>query len=318
MTDVGLTMFSWTQDLLDGPETPDEIVARVAGLGLADWIEVDAGQHFRTYPRIADAELASLRAALGSARPSLLGIYLDDATSPTTFLDDDARFALLEVQLRAAATLGCWGARISVGATAGILDRAVPLLEELDLVLLEEVQGGASPASPAIEEIVRVDSPHVRVLLDTSVSLPAPPISLLEDLERLGIPADTLTTIDRDWLDPAISGLVAQLMGDPSTPGPAKPLLLAFLTRFGRSSPEDWRPVLPLVRAAHLKFWDLLDEGGRVTKPIDGFAAEFANADVALVAGEWGGSDWLGDRADSTETSIAYLDLVRPRFGVAA
>ena len=74
---------------------------------------------------------------------------------------------------------------------------------------------------------------------------------------------------------------------------------------------------MPLVGAFHLKFWDLDDTGGRVSRPIRDLGAELARTDFrGTLCSEWGGHEWLDD--DATRTTRAHLALARTALSASA
>jgi hypothetical protein len=80
-----------------------------------------------------------------------------------------------------------------------------------------------------------------------------------------------------------------------------------LLIRFGRSDADELRGILPLVGAFHLKFWDLDDADGRVSRPIRDLGTVLAGSDFAgTLCSEWGGHEWLdADAADMTRRHLA-------------
>ena len=147
-----------------------------------------------------------------------------------------------------------------------------PLLHELDLVLYEEIQGQQTPGNPAIapalEAIAGLADDHVRVLVDISMLMPALPVSYLEELRRGGVPTELMARLENDWRDPATNNAVTALLRAGKVPPHIHTLFMNLLIRFGRSDAADLQDVLPLVGAFHLKFWDLDDDGRRVSQPL--------------------------------------------------
>ena len=62
--------------------------------------------------------------------------------------------------------------------------------------------------------------------------------------------------------------------------------------------------MLPLVGAFHLKFWDLDDADGRVSRPIrDLGGGARGTGFTGTLCSEWGGHEWLDD--DPTDMTRA-------------
>jgi len=315
----GTTLFSWTDDLMRAERTPDQIAEDVCSSGYGSFLEVDAGQHFRSFPSIEDSETAALRRVFdGSAvRPSLLGLHIDAALSPTESLGEDARVELLVPQLRAAAALGAQGVRLPLGeAGAAVLARIQPLLHELDLVLVEEIQGSNRPGDDHVRSAVDVlagfDDPHLRLLLDASVSMPALPPTYLEALAEAGARPDLLADMSAAWGEDGARSVIGPALGQ-GLPPAATHMVMGSMVRFGWSDPGDWRELLPLVAGMHLKFWDLEDAENSVSRPLAAFAEGLREVGfTGVLCSEWGGHEWI-DSADGTAHEFTRRHLVLAR-----
>jgi len=244
---------------------------------------------------------------------SIVGASLDDWASSGRRRDDDERLAFLLPQLRAAHRVGAMGVRLPIGqAGPTLLARLVPVLRELDLVLFEEAQGRQAPSDPdtarALDAIAALDDPHVRVLVDISMLMPALPVSYLAAIEAAGLDRAFVDRVASEWRDPATVGVLMSALRAGEVPPPARALFMDMLVRFGRSDAAVLRDILPLVGGFHLKFWDLDDADRRVSQPIRDLGAALAGTDFAgTLCSEWGGHEWL--EADATEMTRRHLAL---------
>ncbi|WP_251452531.1 sugar phosphate isomerase/epimerase [Microbacterium sp. Marseille-Q6648] len=287
-------------------------------------VELEPGQLWRTFPAPEDAEVDAFRDRLAAAggSVSIVGASLDDWTGAGQRLDDDERLAFLLPQLRAASRVGAQGVRLPIGqAGRALLQRLVPHLEQLDLVLLEEIQGQQTPDSPAtsaaLDSIAALDHPLVRVLVDISMLMPALPLSYLERLRAGGIPHDLVARLENDWRDPATAEAVVTHLRSGAVPGAVHTLYMNLLVRFGRSDATVLRGILPLVGAFHLKFWDLDDSDGRVSNPIRDVGTLLRGSDfTGTLCSEWGGHEWLDD--DPYEITRGHLELARDALAQGA
>jgi hypothetical protein len=287
-------------------------------------VELEPGQLWRSFPKPEDAEVVAFRDRLAASggSVSIVGASLDDWTGAGRRLDDDERLAFLLPQLRAASRVGAQGVRLPIGQAGGaLLQRLVPHLEQLDLVLLEEIQGQQTPDSPAtsaaLDSIAALDHPLVRVLVDISMLMPALPLSYLERLRAGGIPHDLVARLENDWRDPATAEAVVTRLRSGAVPGAVHTLYMNLLVRFGRSDATVLRGILPLVGAFHLKFWDLDDSDGRVSNPIRDVGTLLRGSDfTGTLCSEWGGHEWLDD--DPFEITRGHLELARDALAQGA
>lgn len=323
---LSASAFNLTPTVIQAEDPAPDVAATLVARGMATHIEVELGQLWRSFPEPTERDATAFRAQLAAlgGRVSIVGGSIDDWASPSRRRSDDERFAFLVPQLETAAALGAIGLRLPLGqAGDALLERVLPILQELHLVLFEEAQGSGSPsnpaAAPAYEAIARLDSPHVRLLVDISMLMPALPTTYLARLEGKGLPRDLLRRLRDDWQDPSTTGAVVEALRSGAVPPALHTLYMNLLVRFGRSSVAELEAALPLLAGTHLKFWDLDDADGRVSQPIRDLAGALARAGFSgTLCSEWGGQEWLDD--DPLETTRAHLDLARAALasGVAA
>lgn len=318
---LSASAFNLTPEVVRAERTAADLAVTLVERGVACAIEIELGQMWRGFPDPPAAPVDAFRNDLAAAggRISIVGVSIDEFDRGRRRTDAERR-AFLEPQLRGAARAGAAGARLPIGQAGSLLEGLVPLLEELDLVLYEEAQGHQTPqdlaTAPAYDRIAELDSPHVRLLLDISMLMPALPVSYLEALDRGGIPADLLRRLRDEWQDPATHGAVIDLLRAGRVPGPVHTLYMNLLVRFGRSHATDLASVAPMIGAAHLKFWDLDDADGRVSDPIHDIGAVLGGAGfTGTLCSEWGGQEWLDD--DPWAMTETHLALARTALGDA-
>lgn len=306
--------FNWTPEIAAARRTAHEIVAGIAD-SVVTTIELEPGLLWRSFPAPQDAEVDELKHSLTAkgGRVSIVGASLDDFTSPTNRRTQQQRLDFLVPQIQAAHRVGASGVRLPIGqAGTELLTLVQPLLHELDLVLYEEIQGQQTPISPAIEPaldaIAGLADDHVRVLVDISMLMPALPVTYLEELRRGGLSAELLHRLEKDWRDPATLDVVTALLRSGQVPPDIHTLFMNLLIRFGRSDAADLQGILPLAGAFHLKFWDLDDDGGRVSQPLRDLGGLLGtHGFTGTLTSEWGGHEWLQD--DPTKMTRRHLAL---------
>ena len=306
--------FNWTPDIIAAHRTAQDIVTDIAH-SVVKTVELEPGLVWRSFPAPHDGEVDELRDALASrgGSVSIVGASLDDFTSPTERRSLQQRLDFLVPQLHAAQRVGASGIRLPIGqAGTELLTLVQPFLHELDLVLYEEIQGRQAPDSaavePALETIAVLGDDYVRVLVDISMLMPALPVTYLDELRRGGMPQDFVARLENDWRDPSTIDAVTALLRSGNVPPQIHTLFMNLLIRFGRSDAADLQGILPLVGAFHLKFWDLHDDGGRVSQPLRDLGALLGRHGFSgTLTSEWGGHEWLQD--DPTDMTRRHLAL---------
>lgn len=314
---VSASAFNWTPEVIRAERSASDIAIGVVGEGVAPTIEIEAGQVWRSFPDPSDAEVDAFRERLTAAggAVTIVGASLDDWASPSRRRTDEERLAFLVPQLRAAARLGARGVRVPFGQTGSELLRlAQPVLHDLGVVLYEEIQGQQSldvPANAAnLELLQELDDPRIRVLIDISMLMPSLPPSYLEELRRGGVDDSLLHRLDTAWRAPETHEAVIATLREGRVPPSVHTLFMNLLVRFGRSEVADLEPLLPLTTGVHLKFWDLDDAEGRVSRPIGDIGAALRRTGFAgTLTSEWGGHEWLD--ADAATMTRAHLALSR-------
>jgi hypothetical protein len=298
---LAATTFSWTPDIVDARLSTLEITTGIIRDGVTDVIELEPGQLWRSFPSPDGQEVDEFRAGIEEAggRVSIAGLSIDEFSPDGKRRNALERENFLVPQLEAAARVGASGVRLPAGAAgADLLERLRPRLEALDLTLFEEIQGSQRIDQPniksAIDTIAALDDPRIRLLIDTSMFMPALPVTYLEVLRSGGLENDLVDLLEQEWQDPAITGKVMAALQNGKVPPPLFKVYMNMVIRYGRSRPEDLDAIFPLVGGLHLKFWDLEDEGNRVSGPIRDVGAVLArHGFTGTVCSEWGGHDWL-------------------------
>jgi len=308
---LSASAFNLTPEAVRAERTAPDLALTLVERGIASAIEVELGQLWRGYPAATLDEARVLRDRLDAAggRVSIVGVSIDEWDGHRR-RDDDERLAFLEPQLRTAAALGAHGARLPLGQTGAVLDRTLPLLDELDLVLYEEAQGHQTPTAmpEAYARLAEIGSPRIRLLLDISMLMPALPVTYLEELARGGVDPTLVTLLRDHWREPETHGAVLDHLRSGRVPGPVHTLYMNLLVRFGRSDVSDVASALPLIGGVHLKFWDLDDADHRLSDPIrDVGTALAATGFTGTLCSEWGGQEWLDD--DPWEMTSRHLAL---------
>ncbi len=310
---LSASAFNWTPEVIRAERPATDIATGIVADGIADTIEVELGQLWRSFPVPGDAEVHAFAESLRDAggRVSIVGASIDDWAGAGDRRDDDERLAFLLPQLRAASRLGADGIRLPIGqAGPAMLRRLQPILHDLDLTLFEEIQGQQTPDAAAgpIADVAELDDPRVRLLVDISMLMPSLPPSYLELMSSL--PAELLARLRNAWREPETHDAVVAFLRSGGVPPQIHTLYMNLLIRFGRSDAADLRGILPLTGAFHLKFWDLDDTEGRISRPIRDLGTELARTDwTGTLTSEWGGHEWLDD--DPTAMTRAHLALAR-------
>ena len=191
------------------------------------------------------------------------------------------------------------------------------------MVLTFEVQGTATPDTPAVVDVLSLQAetgtPFLGLTIDFSVTSRTLPAVLDTALRRQGLAEDRIAAVHRIWgedwpIGRRIGTALGEVAGHPHEQ-PLTVLVAGVLGRCGRSQPADWAHVLPVVHHAHAKVWDPDVES--VREPHGAWLATLAAAGYrGAVVSEWGGHEML-DRAEADALTVtrAHLALLTELAG---
>jgi hypothetical protein len=297
-----VTLFSFTTDLVAGVD-PNALVQKIATEAGIRRFEIDGFQHFAGLPRIGDAEAAEFRELVRRLELELteLGIYADLALHGDRLLTVEETVQYLADQVESAAKLGFPAVKVMFGIDPAIQQGLLPTLERHGIPLYQEVQGPVRIDSPELDRQRKFASQHgnglLGFVLDSSACMPAVPVTYLEELRTNRAPDAAIRLLENDWAGDRTGTVRAEFTRLTAAAGlhpSLHPLLAMPFLRFGSAPVAEFRDFLPEVSIVHLKFWDLEDADGRVSRPIADLRRELGAIGFdGPVTSEWGGHEYL-------------------------
>jgi len=320
---LAVTLFSFTNELLAADRSPDAMLEGLLRAEPGVAVEIDAAQHFRSFPLLDADEVRRTAAVIEAADAgvSLLGGGADVAPAPGRLLDGREQLAQVRSQIAAAAILSAEAVRIPFGVLPwDVLERAADDARAARVLLVEEVQGPADPAGEPIRDRIadleRTGETAIRLLLDTSALMSGLPGTYVAALRAEGVPEALVARLGEALASGRVAPLVLPALADPALSPAATALLITAMTRFGASRAASWLPLAPWIAAVHVKWWDLDsaadDLGAETGAVIEGLLASGFDG---TVCSEWGGHEWQGIDIAASAQVPAHLDLLRARFG---
>jgi sugar phosphate isomerase/epimerase len=273
---LGTSLFSFTVEWLSRRYTLDQMIERVAELGVGPGLEIVGFQSIRGYPAIPDEFAVHFRALVErlGLKPTALGANIDVGRYTGRLLTMEETVASVERQLEAARKLGFPLLRIQL-VGAEVLEKLLPLAERAQIHLACEVHAPLTPSHPSVmvvrELCDRTQSPYLGLVLDFSASMTKPPAGYWHRLRQMGASEKLLTTANRIWQgDGAVPEKFAALAGagqennaDPGVMG----MLNMVMTMFAHMPVEAWREGLPYSRHLHGKFYHVDESGNEPAIP---------------------------------------------------
>jgi hypothetical protein len=316
-----VTMFSFTNEILDGRTSALDLIDQVLSRGITKRIEVDGPMHFRNFPHPPAGEIAALKALLAKhgAGISLIGGAADRAVSATRLVDSATVVSSVKRQLALAADLGAFGLRMMVGGLSlAELQELAPVAEALNVKILFELHGVMSPESKVARECLQlvkdVDSTHVRLMFDSSLFMTEMPQVLKTALGKVGVPNPE--ELANKWADSSLDEFRGWLMPQIETFSPRfKSMLPTLLSRIGHAKPSEYDDYIDYIESVHIKYWDIHEDQTAVVGLLEYL---YRHNYHGYLTSEWGGHEWdsLNDNSAFTQTE-AHKKLVERSFNLA-
>ena len=169
---AGVTLYSFTPDFHAGRHTLDQLFERAAELNMGPGLEVVGFQSIRGFPDVTPEFESHFKGLLErhGFEPSCLDCNADRALRSDRMLSDDELYEYLAAQLRAARRLGFPAARMQWTAPLPVMERLVPLAEQLDVRMGVEIHAPETVESPWVlaqrEWHAKHQSPYLGFTID--------------------------------------------------------------------------------------------------------------------------------------------------------
>ncbi|MGN6220874.1 MAG: hypothetical protein ACTHNQ_15340 [Microbacterium sp.] len=297
-----MAMFSFTPSIVDGARRPQQILVDAVRGGAASGVGLDGFQHFVTFPDVSDEEAVAFRADVERLGIFVteLGLYDDVFVQPGRRATIAERAGHLERQIRSAVKLGFARVKLGWGTDFELLDQLAPCLRSTGVTLLEEAQGPLRAGTDDYERrlaYAAAHADHFGFVFDLSASMADLPVTFIEELHRLALPPEVIRLLADEWAEDRSGSLrdrVTAITSSLDLGADERLRLMTPFTRFGNATVSDFRDLFAHLGGVHVKFWDLSDDDGRVSRPIADLARELDRVGYqGSITSEWGGHAWL-------------------------
>ena len=311
---LGVTLYSMTNEWLAGKFTLPELIDEVGKRGLGPGMEMIGFQSLRGFPdRVSTEDKTAIRSAMerNALTPTSLAANMDIALRNDRFLGTDECVEYLRPQIQLAAELGFPVVRSQVNFTPEVLEKVEPIAAKSKVHLGMEIHAPEGPNTPRVqafrEVYAKIDSEYLGFVPDFSSCMRAIPPGMLNKLRRHGLSEDGVGLLADAWKGdgPPFQRYGAFAENARSNGEPALPIGEATLvfTMFGREDFAGWSEVLHQVRHIHGKFYDVDDDLVSPSIDYQGLMELFGGAEqVFTMSSEWEGHAYLDmDEQDAFE-----------------
>ena len=319
---LSTTLFALTNEWLSREYTFEQLVDRVAELGLGPGLELIGFQSIRSFPSV-DAEFERTFKELldrHGFEPSALGANIDLARRPDRLMTRDEVKETLEAQVRAAQVLGFpvvraqkldddlyeWAAALGEGAGVKLgIEVHAPLFVDHPMIL-------------GLREIFdRIDSPALGFIPDWSATMTALPVGQLRAFERNGLTRAQTDVLRELWeRGGPPNELFEEFAERAAADGASQPAIdqvRIIFSMFARNDPRRWLEIMPRVVHVHAKFYELEADGTDASVPHHELFEVLRDGGYeGFVSSEWEAHAWADiEDQDGFEMVRRHQELYR-------
>jgi sugar phosphate isomerase/epimerase len=302
---LGATLYAFTHEFHDGQYSFDQLIAKIAELGLGPGLEIEGFQSIRGFPHVSDEFAYHFKSLVDryGLEPSCLGTNMDPARRPDRLMTPEEEVVYLEAQLKAARKLGFPVARV-YGVSIEALERFLPVAERFKVKMGLEIHSPAKVSDPNIvvvrELVDRMGSPYLGFIPDFGASMIDIPPGILESFRREGMAADLIDLLLEVWhKDTETPEKIAELSERARTLGADErdmSHLLLAVRWFGKEKPHAWLELLPQTVHIHGKFYEFDEAGNAVAVPYPEIIGVLKEGNYqGVMSLEWEGHAWMED-----------------------
>lgn len=266
---LGTTLYSFTNDWQQRIFNFDQLVAKVAELGLGPAVEVVGFQSFREYPDVSDEFARHFRDLFDKygLTPSCLGANVDIGRRRDRRMTEEELMNYIQRQIVTAQKLGFPVMRIQGFVGPVIFEKIAPLAEKAKVHVACELHSPLFSGHPEVIELreafERVGSPWIGFIPDFSATMNAVPEGYWRVLRGLGGSEELIDAAKEIWKtnrpNPEKFGALSETAARLGTNPAASARLNQVMTMFAHHPVESWSELLPYARHIHGKFYEVRD-----------------------------------------------------------
>jgi len=319
---LSTTLFALTNEWLSRRYTFEQLVDKVAELGLGPGLELIGFQSIRGFPDVDSQFEQTFRRLLDAHgfEPSALGANIDLARRTDRLMSRDEVIASLEAQVEAARVLGFPVVRAQK-LDDDLYEWAAALAEKAGVRLGIEIHAPLFVDHPMVlglrEIFDRIDSPALGFIPDWSATMTALPVGQLRAFERTGLTRAQTDFLRELWErggppNELFDEFADRARGEGASPQAVNQVRIIF-SMFARNDPRQWLEIMPRVVHVHAKFYELEADGTDASVPHHELFDVLREGNYqGFVSSEWEAHAWADlEDADGFEMVRRHQELYR-------
>lgn len=325
---TAVSLYSYQDEFARGKMTLEDCLRELAQQGV-EGVELISDQMLKNAPFVSDEEVAHWKELLEKYNlfPSCNDIFLNTKLYRNRMLTPKENLQLLKNELILANKLGFKLVRLVSLTPTDIIEDALPLAEELDVVMALEVHGGMGLDHPETKKFTdimfRVNSPYLGLVVDTGIFCRKHPRVSTEFFLQQGLNKELADFIDNEFAE----GRDVLHISHPGTaPAHVQAMIkskidqeyLIFAGGYEITPFSDLDKYLPYVKHFHGKFWEVTDEGIEYSIPYDQFISYLKEKNFnGYIASEYEGGRFAlpGTEIDAVSQVRAHQNMLKKYIG---
>jgi sugar phosphate isomerase/epimerase len=268
---LGTTLYSFTNEWQSRVYTLEQIISKIAELGLGPGIEVVGFQSFRSYPEVTDEFAKGFRDLLDQHElvPTCLGGNIDVGRHRDRDMTPEETVAYIERQIVTAKKLGFPVVRVQAFPGPKGFEKIAPIAERAQIHVACELHSPLTSDHPVVvalrECYDRIGTPYLGFVPDFSSTMTGIPEVYLSDLRGADAPEALVETVKDIWNSKLPTPEKFSALAEAGERYNVDTRLAGFLNRsltmFGNMPVDGLRELLPYTRHIHGKFYHVNEDG---------------------------------------------------------
>ncbi|SET22473.1 sugar phosphate isomerase/epimerase [Paenibacillus sp. NFR01] len=272
-----VSLYSYQDEYARGKMTLEDCLKELAAIGV-EGVEIISDQMLWGAPDVSDEDIANWNRILRETgiKPICNDIYINTVLYRNRRLTRKENLDLLKKELRLAHKLGIHLVRLVSLTPTDIIEDALPLAEELDVVMALEVHGGMALGNGETKKFTdlmfKLNSPYVGLVIDTGIFCRKHPRVSTSFFLNQGLNPEVAAYIDNEF---AKGKDVEAISHQRVLPEPLESLIRSHTDReyvlfAGGYENHDFSVLdeyLPFIKHFHGKFFEMTEEGTEYSIP---------------------------------------------------
>ncbi|MGG4130524.1 TIM barrel protein [Paenibacillus illinoisensis] len=272
-----VSLYSYQDEYARGKMTLEDCIKELASIGV-EGVEIISDQMLWNAPDVSEEDIANWHRIIreNGITPICNDIYINTVLYKNRRLTQKENLALLKKELHLAHKLGIPLVRLVSLTPTDIIEDALPLAEELNVVMALEVHGGMAFDNPETKKFTdlmfKLNSPYVGLVVDTGIFCRKHPRVSTAFFLNQGLNPAVAEYIDNEF---AKGRDVEAISHQRVLPDELESQIRSWVDReyvlfAGGYENHDFSvldPYLPFIKHFHGKFYEMTEEGVEYSIP---------------------------------------------------